>query len=50
MTAYRAAGAFAAVIAVAAALPWYGSEYGVGIALSLAMWIALAQSGRCCPG
>lgn len=33
-----------AVVAAAALLPWYGSIFAVSMALSLAMWIALAQS------
>lgn len=34
----------AAAVVAAAALPLLGSDYAVGIGLSLAMWVALTQS------
>src|SRR5262245_32549993 len=37
-------GALAGMAAVAAMLPLFGSEYAIGIALSLLMWTALVQS------
>ena len=35
---------FAALLAAAAALPWYGSDYALAVGLSLLMWTALTES------